>query len=178
MDIDSQMMKTASGEDFNIEVSEIQASVVNEVNELGETALFTAAKKGHLDVVKELLKYSNKETITKKNKSRFDPLHIAASQGHHVRMMRCHPLEADAAIVMLPDKFGSTALHVTTRKKRAEVIIERYSRTDLPDIEKIALFNTKTHILQVFQRRKMLRIDGLFKKMGYKDAKLLMLYWY
>ncbi|KAB2035338.1 hypothetical protein ES319_D04G145800v1 [Gossypium barbadense] len=29
---------------------------------------------------------------------------------------------------------------------------------------------------QVFQRRKMLRIDGLCKKMGYKDAKLLMLY--
>ncbi|MBA0627253.1 hypothetical protein Godav_004787 [Gossypium davidsonii] len=82
-DIDSQMMKTASGEDFDMEVSEIQASVVNEVNELGETALFTAAEKGHLDVVKELLKYSNKETVTKKNKSRFDPLHIAASQGHH-----------------------------------------------------------------------------------------------
>ncbi|TYG50554.1 hypothetical protein ES288_D10G184500v1 [Gossypium darwinii] len=165
MDIDSQMMKTASGEDFNMEVSEIQASVVNEVNELGETALFTAAKKGHLDVVKELLKYSNKETVTKKNKSRLDPLHIAASQGHH-----------DAAIVMLPDKFGNTALHVATRKKRAEVIIERDSRTDLPDIEKIALFNTKTHILRVFQRRKMLRIDGLCKKMGYKDAKLQMLY--
>ncbi|XP_040958427.1 ankyrin repeat-containing protein ITN1 isoform X4 [Gossypium hirsutum] len=128
MDIDSQMMKTASGEDFNMEVSEIQASVVNEVNELGETALFTAAKKGHLDVVKELLKYSNKETVTKKNKSRLDPLHIAASQGHH-----------DAAIVMLLDKFGNTAPHVATRKKRAEVIIERYSRTDLPDIEKSLL---------------------------------------
>ncbi|XP_052488783.1 uncharacterized protein LOC105785335 isoform X2 [Gossypium raimondii] len=28
----------------------------------------------------------------------------------------------------------------------------------------------------IFQRRKMLRIDGLCKKMGYKDAKLLMLY--
>nr|KJB62435.1 hypothetical protein B456_009G416800 [Gossypium raimondii] len=40
----------------------------------------------------------------------------------------------------------------------------------------VALFNTKTHILRVFQRRKMLRIDGLRKKMGYKDAKLLMLY--
>ncbi|OMP02709.1 hypothetical protein COLO4_10888 [Corchorus olitorius] len=82
-DIDSQMMRTASGEDFDMEVSEIQASVVNEVNELGETALFSAAEKGHLDVVKELLKYSNKETITKKNKSGFDPLHIAASHGHH-----------------------------------------------------------------------------------------------
>ncbi|PQP97298.1 ankyrin repeat-containing protein ITN1 [Prunus yedoensis var. nudiflora] len=29
-------------------------------------------------------------------------------------------LEADSAIVMLPDKFGNTALHVATRKKRAE----------------------------------------------------------
>lgn len=82
-DIDSQMMRTASGEDLDMEVSEIQASVVNEVNELGETALFTAAEKGYLDVVKELLKYSNKETVTKKNKTGFDPLHIAASQGHH-----------------------------------------------------------------------------------------------
>ncbi|XP_016700932.2 uncharacterized protein [Gossypium hirsutum] len=38
------------------------------------------------------------------------------------------------------------------------------------------LFNTKTHILRVFQRRKILIIDGLCKKMGYKDAKLLMLF--
>ncbi|RWR81231.1 60S ribosomal protein L10a [Cinnamomum micranthum f. kanehirae] len=30
-------------------------------------------------------------------------------------------LEADAAIVMLPDRFGNTALHVATRKKRVEV---------------------------------------------------------
>ncbi|XP_017616082.1 ankyrin repeat-containing protein ITN1-like [Gossypium arboreum] len=82
-DIDLQMMRTASVEDLDMEVSEIQASVVNEINELGETALFTAAEKGYLDVVKELLKYSNKETVTKKNKTGFDPLHIAASQGNH-----------------------------------------------------------------------------------------------
>ncbi|MBA0662880.1 hypothetical protein Goklo_006948 [Gossypium klotzschianum] len=100
-DIDSQMMKTASGEDFDMEVSEIQASVVNEVNELGETALFTAAEKGHLDVVKELLKYSNKETVTKKNKSRFDPLHIAASQGHHVWKGDPGPFLADIVQVLL-----------------------------------------------------------------------------
>jgi ankyrin repeat protein len=31
-------------------------------------------------------------------------------------------LAADAASVMLPDKFGNTALHVATRKKRVEVI--------------------------------------------------------
>ncbi|KAK4756763.1 hypothetical protein SAY87_006890 [Trapa incisa] len=39
--------------------------------------------RGHLEVVKELLKYSNKGCLRKKNRSGFDALHIAASQGHH-----------------------------------------------------------------------------------------------
>ncbi|XP_044509089.1 ankyrin repeat-containing protein ITN1-like [Mangifera indica] len=82
-DIDSQIVGTLSGADFDAEVAEIRASVVNEVNELGETALFTAAEKGHIEVVKELLKYSTKEGLTRKNKSMLDPLHIAAIQGHH-----------------------------------------------------------------------------------------------
>ncbi|KAM1886101.1 hypothetical protein ACFX14_038693 [Malus domestica] len=82
-DIDSQMVGTVSSTEFNTEVAEVRAAVMNEVNELGETALFTTADKGHLDVVKELLKYSNKKTVTKKNRSGFDPLHVAASQGHH-----------------------------------------------------------------------------------------------
>ncbi|XP_050210080.1 ankyrin repeat-containing protein ITN1 [Mercurialis annua] len=82
-DINSQLVGTLSGEDFDAEVAEIRASVVNEVNELGETAVFTAADKGHLEVVKELLKYSSKECLTRKNRSGFDPLHIAAMQGHY-----------------------------------------------------------------------------------------------
>ena len=82
-DINSQMEGTLSGEEFDAEVAEIRASIVTEVNELGETALFTAADKGHLDVVKELLKYSSRESIAKKNRSGYDPLHIAAIQGHH-----------------------------------------------------------------------------------------------
>ncbi|GLT50871.1 hypothetical protein SLA2020_243280 [Shorea laevis] len=82
-DIRLQMVGTSSVADVDEEVAEIRASVVNEVNELGETALFTAAEKGHLDVVKELLIYSNKETLSKKNRSGYDPLHIAALEGHH-----------------------------------------------------------------------------------------------
>ena len=65
--------------DFNAEVLDINSAIVNE---LGETALFTAAEKGHFDVVKELLQYTTKEGISMKNWSRFDLLHIAASQGH------------------------------------------------------------------------------------------------
>lgn len=81
-EIDAQMTGTLSGADFDAEVAEIRAAVVDEVNELGETALFTAAEKGHLDVVKELLQYSTKEGISMKNQSGFDALHIAASKGH------------------------------------------------------------------------------------------------
>lgn len=81
-DIDAQMVGTLTGADFDAEVAEIRSAVVNEMNELGETALFTAAEKGHLDVVKELLKYSTRDGISMKNRSGFDPLHIAASQGH------------------------------------------------------------------------------------------------
>lgn len=83
LNINSQMVGTLSSTDFDREVAEIRASVVNEVNELGETALYTAAERGHFDVVKELLKYSNRETLVKKNQSMFDPLHIAAREGHH-----------------------------------------------------------------------------------------------
>lgn len=82
-DINSQMVRTLIGADFDAEVAEIRASVVNEVNELGETALYTASERGHLEVVKELLKYSDKETLLKRSRLEFDPLHVAASQGHH-----------------------------------------------------------------------------------------------
>lgn len=86
-DVDSQIMGTLSGDgdedDLNAEIAEVRACLANEENELGETPLFTAAEKGHLDVVKELLNYSTAQTVSKKNRSGFDPLHIAASQGHH-----------------------------------------------------------------------------------------------
>ncbi|XP_022743147.1 ankyrin repeat-containing protein ITN1-like [Durio zibethinus] len=125
-DIDSQMMKTASGEDFNMEVLEIQASVVNEVNELGETALFTAAEKGHLDVVKELLKYSNKETITKKNKSGFDPLHISASEGHHAIVQVL--LDHDPGLCQTFGPSNATPLVSAATKGYTAVVNELLSR--------------------------------------------------
>jgi ankyrin repeat protein len=81
-EIDDQMMGTLSGAEFDAEVAGIRSAIVNEVNELGETALFTAADKGRFDVVKELLPYTTKEALSLKNRSGFDTLHIAANQGH------------------------------------------------------------------------------------------------
>lgn len=107
-EIDAQMVGTLSGADFDAEVAEIRSAIVNEVNELGETALFTAAEKGHLDIVKELLQYSTKEGMKLKNRSGFDPFHIAASQGHEgillVLLFFCFGLFCYSKFV-LDDKF-------------------------------------------------------------------------
>ncbi|CAL0325024.1 unnamed protein product [Lupinus luteus] len=71
-----------SSADFDAEIEEIRSAIVNDVNELGETTLFIAANKGHLDVVKELLQYASPEGISMKNDMGFDPLHIASNHGH------------------------------------------------------------------------------------------------
>ncbi|PSS33467.1 Ankyrin repeat-containing protein [Actinidia chinensis var. chinensis] len=138
VDIDTQMVGTLSGADFDAEVAEIRACVVNEVNELGETALFTAAERGHFDVVKELLKYANKDSISKKNLSGFDPLHIAARQGHHgfpylvvlsINMgKQGHEdivkalLDKDPQLARRTDKKGQTALHMAVKGVNCEVV--------------------------------------------------------
>ncbi|KAK3151245.1 hypothetical protein QOZ80_3AG0243490 [Eleusine coracana subsp. coracana] len=79
-EIDAQM--TGTGEDFDAEVAEIRAAIVNEANEKEETALLIAAEKGFLDIVVELLKHSDKESLTRKNKTGLDALHVAAKEGH------------------------------------------------------------------------------------------------
>lgn len=81
-EIDSQMTGEAGGEEFDAEVAEISTAMVGEVNEVDETALLIAAEKGFLDVVLELLKYSSRETLVRKNRSGYDALHVAAREGH------------------------------------------------------------------------------------------------
>lgn len=99
-EIDEQMLQTLRGAEFDAEAAEIREAVVNEVNELGETALFIAAEKGFIDVVQELLPYTTREGIRTKNRSGFDPLHISASRGHHaiVQMLLEHDPELSKTV--------------------------------------------------------------------------------
>ncbi|XP_073016886.1 ankyrin repeat-containing protein ITN1-like [Primulina eburnea] len=121
-EINEQMLKTLSAAEFDAEVAEIRAAVVNEVNELGETALFKAAEKGSIEVVKELLPYSTKEGIRAKNKSGFDPLHVAANQGHHdiVRIL----LEHDPELSKTVGQSNATPLISATTKGHLAVVQE------------------------------------------------------
>ncbi|KAK4766976.1 hypothetical protein SAY86_014727 [Trapa natans] len=48
---------------------------------LGEATLVAAAEKGHLDMVKELLKYCSKESIASKNRNFCWHLHMECNRG-------------------------------------------------------------------------------------------------
>ncbi|XP_015089338.1 ankyrin repeat-containing protein ITN1-like [Solanum pennellii] len=125
-EIDAQMLKTMSGAEFDAEVSEIREAMVNEVNELGETALFTAAERGYIDVVKELLPYSTKEGITTKNRSGLDPLHIAANQGHQaiVKLLLEHEPELSKTV----GQSNATPLVSAATKGHTSVVHELLSK--------------------------------------------------
>lgn len=79
-EIDAQM--TGTGVEFDDEVAAIRSAMVNELNEMGATALFIAAEKGYLDIVVELLRYTDRESLARRNGSGFDSLHVAAREGH------------------------------------------------------------------------------------------------
>lgn len=80
-EIDAQITGEEDASEFDAEVAEIRAAMVNEVNEVEETALFIAAEKGFLDIVVELLKYSDRESLSRKNRVGFDALHVAVREG-------------------------------------------------------------------------------------------------
>ncbi|KAK9123607.1 hypothetical protein Sjap_013209 [Stephania japonica] len=122
-DVDKQLVPDAVGGcEFNAEVAAIRSAMANEVNELEETALFVAADKGHIDVVKELLKYSDKGSVSRKNRCGIDALHVAASQGflasHHeqnawtsIRMGCCYvpPISLQVEVLLDHDpELGKT----------------------------------------------------------------------
>jgi ankyrin repeat protein len=51
-------------------------------NQDGETALYVSAEKGHVEVVREILKACDVHSAGIKANNSFDAFHIAAKQGH------------------------------------------------------------------------------------------------
>lgn len=50
-------------------------------NQAGETALYSAAEYGHIDVVREMIKYYDPVAASIKAKNGYDAFHIAAKEG-------------------------------------------------------------------------------------------------
>jgi hypothetical protein len=97
----------------------------------GCTALYIAALKGHVEVVRALL--SDPITpeqidaqLEAKNKNDWTPLHLAAQNGKIdvVRVLLGHPVTSEQIIAQLEatNKYGNTALHIAAEKGHVEVI--------------------------------------------------------
>ncbi|KAI3822635.1 hypothetical protein L1987_10230 [Smallanthus sonchifolius] len=125
-EINEQMLRTMNGAEYDDEVAETRASVVNEMNELEETALFTAAQRGFIEVVKELLPYTTIEGLALKNRSGFDPLHIAAREGHReiVKIF----LDHDPGLSKTVGQSNSTPLTTAAARGHSSVVDELLSR--------------------------------------------------
>ncbi|GAB4833686.1 Ankyrin repeat-containing protein itn1, variant 2 [Ancistrocladus abbreviatus] len=134
-EIEAQMTGTDGGAEFDAELVEIRMAIVNDENELGETALFTAAEKGHLGVVKELLPYMTSEGIASKNRSGFDALHIAARQGHQaiVQVLLDHYPELSKTV----GQSNTTPLISAATRGHVDVVKELLAKdSSLPEISK------------------------------------------
>ncbi|KAK8953935.1 Ankyrin repeat-containing protein [Platanthera zijinensis] len=123
------MMGTMSGADFDAEVTDIRSAMVNEINGVGGTALLAATEKGHLDIVADLLKYTDMEGARRKNRSGFDALHVAAREGHpataatraHIEVVQLL-LDKDCGMVEVAKTNGKNALHLSARQGHVDIV--------------------------------------------------------
>ncbi|KAI3687979.1 hypothetical protein L1987_81685 [Smallanthus sonchifolius] len=122
-EINEQMLRTMNGVEYDDEVAETRASVVNEMNELGETALFTAAQRGYIEVVKELLPYTTIEGLALKNRSGFDPL-LLEKVTEIVRIF----LDHDPGLSKTVGQSNSTPLTTAAARGHSSVVDELLSR--------------------------------------------------
>lgn len=56
--------------------------LISKQNQDGETALYVASERGHVEVVNEILKVSDVQSAAIKASNSFDAFHVAAKQGH------------------------------------------------------------------------------------------------
>nr|GFA49002.1 ankyrin repeat-containing protein ITN1-like [Tanacetum cinerariifolium] len=92
----------------------------------GITTLYSVVEKEHLQVVKELLKYSDKETLTRRSRLEFDPLHIAASEGYHARVELV--INHDVSLCHTRSQGNTTPLVTAASKEHTTVVLELLSK--------------------------------------------------
>lgn len=89
-------------------------------NQAGETALYSAAEYGQVDVVREMIKFYDPADASIKAKNGYDAFHIAAKQGDLVTLkvlMETHP-----DLSMTNDTSNTTALQTAATQGHTEVV--------------------------------------------------------
>ena len=97
-------------------------SAVNAVEKRGNTALHTAASRGHVGVAKELLNSIRFDAVNACNLVSSTALHTAAVHGHAdvVDLLLSHPRFTSST---LPNDIGQSALHLAASKGHTQVAL-------------------------------------------------------
>ncbi|AES81769.1 putative ankyrin repeat-containing domain, PGG domain-containing protein [Medicago truncatula] len=105
-------------------ISENQGEELKELfskqNNSSETALYIAAENGHLDIVKELIKYHDIGLASLKARNGFDAFHVAAKNGN-LEILKVLT-EAFPEISMTVDLTNTTALHTAVSQGHIEIV--------------------------------------------------------
>ncbi|KAG1328245.1 ankyrin repeat-containing protein [Cocos nucifera] len=114
--------------------------LISKQNQDGETALYVAAEKGYVEVVREILKVSDFQSANTKARNSFDAFHIAAKQGH--LEVSKELLHSFPALAMTTNLLNSTALDTAATQGHLDVV-NLLLETDA-SLAKIARNNGKT----------------------------------
>lgn len=94
--------------------------LLSRTNNSGETALYVAAENGHLDIVKELIRYHDIGLASLKARNGFDAFHVAAKNGN-LEILKVL-MEAFPEISMTVDLSNTTALHTAAAQGHIHVV--------------------------------------------------------
>lgn len=129
-------------------------------NQEGETALYAAAENGYASVVGEMLKYLDLQTASITARNGFDPLHVAAKQGHLEVLKEL--LNVFPNLAMTADLTNSTALHTAATQGHID-IVNLLLETD-SNLVKIAKSNGKTVLHSAARMGHLEVVKSLLKK--------------
>ncbi|CAL0326822.1 unnamed protein product [Lupinus luteus] len=101
-------------------VDEELKKLLSNQNNSGETALYVAAENGHVDIVKELIRYHDVVLASIKARNGFDAFHIAAKNGE-LEVLKIL-MEAIPEVSMTVDQSNTTALHTAAAQGHIEVV--------------------------------------------------------
>ncbi|KAG5253123.1 hypothetical protein OIU77_017633 [Salix suchowensis] len=96
------------------------ALLFSKQNQAGETALYVASERGHVDIVKELIKYYDSGLASLRARNGYDAFHIAAKQGdlEIVEVL----LGVNPDLLLTFDSSNTTALHSAASQGHVEVV--------------------------------------------------------
>lgn len=134
--------------------------LISKQNQDGETALYVAAERGFVGIVREILKASDLQSASVKANNSFDAFHISAKEGHYEVVKEL--LQSFPALAMTTSSSNATALDTAATKGHID-IVNLLLETGV-DLSKIARNNGKTVLHSAARMGHVDVVKALLKK--------------